>query len=71
MKVAIYSRIFEQEQTADIQRLMNQLYQSNIKPVLFHDFFEQIKSDVQFSAEPLLFKSSADLDDTFECMISL
>jgi NAD+ kinase len=71
MKVAIYSRVFEQEQTADVQRLINQLYQNSIQPVLFREFYEQIKNGVQFSAAPILFESSADLDDTFECMISL
>jgi NAD+ kinase len=71
MKVAIYSRVFEQEQQVDIQRLTDQLQQHNIEPVLFHDFYEQIKDAVQFTSTPAVFHSSKDLDDSFECMISL
>lgn len=71
MKVAIYSRVFEQEQQTDIQRLVHQLQQHSIEPVLFHDFYAQIKDVVAFTSTPALFHSSADLDDSFECMISL
>lgn len=71
MKVAIYSRVFEQEHKADIQRLTDQLHQNGIKPVFFKDLFEQIKETISFTTAPELFESSADLDDSFECMISL
>ncbi|MFN0080984.1 MAG: NAD kinase, partial [Ferruginibacter sp.] len=40
-------------------------------PVLYHDFYQQIKESILFDSPPLLFHSSAQLDDTFECMISL
>lgn len=71
MKVAIYSRVFEQDQQNDIQRLLNQLYHNNITPVLYNDFYLQIKEVINFDKEPALFYSSAQLDDSFECMISL
>lgn len=71
MKVAIYSRVFEQDQQNDIQRLLNQLNHNNITPVLYNDYYLQIKDVVNFDVEPALFHSSDQLDDSFECMISL
>ncbi len=71
MKVAIYSRVFEQDQQNDIQLLLNQLNHNNITPVLYNDYYLQIKDVVNFDIEPALFHSSDQLDDSFECMISL
>ena len=71
MKVAIYSRVFETEQKEDIQRLFHELEANNISIVIYSGFYEQIKEKVSFMHEPKLFTSSADLDDSFECMISL
>ena len=71
MKVAIYSRVFEQDQQKDIQILLNQLNHNKITPVLYNDFYLQIKEVIHFEKEPLLFHSSAQLNDSFECMISL
>lgn len=71
MKVAIYSRVFEQDQQNDIQRLLNQLNHNNITPVLYNDYYLQIKDVINFDVEPALFHSSDQLDDSFECMISL
>ncbi|MBY0478105.1 MAG: NAD kinase [Chitinophagaceae bacterium] len=71
MKVAIYSRVFEAEQKEDIQRLLHELDVNNIRIYIYHDFYQQIKESVSFIHPPALFSSSADLDDTFECMISL
>ncbi|HEX4958476.1 MAG TPA: NAD kinase [Lacibacter sp.] len=71
MKVAIYSRVFEQEQREDVEQLLNQLQQQHIEPVLFHDFYEQIKHSVHLPAVPSLFHNSAQLDESYECLISL
>jgi NAD+ kinase len=71
MKVAIYSRVFEQEQKEDVERLLGQLQNHKIQPVLYRDFYEQIKDVIQFPDEPKLFNSSEQLDETYECMISL
>lgn len=71
MKVAIYSRVYESDQKEDIQRLLKELEANNIRAVIYRGFFEQIKQDISFEHEPLLFHSYDDLDDTFECMISL
>jgi NAD+ kinase len=71
MKVAIYSRVYEQEQKEEIQRLIQQLEQNNIEPVLYHDFFDQVKDGIVFSKPPALFSKPEQLDDSFECMISM
>ncbi len=71
MKVAIYSRIFEQEQKADIQKLINELEQNSIQPVLFSGIYHQLKNEIQFADEPVLFDTYKELDDSYECMISL
>jgi NAD+ kinase len=71
MKVAIYSRVFEQDQQSDIQKLLQQLSHNNITPVLYNDFYDQIKDKISFEEKPVLFHSSTQLDDSYECMISL
>lgn len=71
MKVAIYSRVFETEQKEDIQRLFHELEANNFSIFIYSGFYEQIREQVTFMLEPRLFSSSADLDHSFECMISL
>ncbi|MBX9782212.1 MAG: NAD kinase [Chitinophagaceae bacterium] len=71
MKVAIYSRVFEQEQKEDVERLLHQLQANKMTPVLFRDFYLQIKDVMYFNTEPRLFDSSAQLDESYECLISL
>jgi predicted site-specific integrase-resolvase len=55
MKVAIYSRVYESDQKEDIQRLLQELEANNIQAVIYRGFFEQIKQDISFGHEPLLF----------------
>jgi NAD+ kinase len=71
MKVAIYSRVYESDQKEDIQRLLQELKDQHIGVSMYRGFYEQIKQDVLFDTEPTLFHSSEDLNDSFECMISL
>lgn len=71
MKVAIYSRVYESDQKEDIQRLLKELKDQHIDVSMYRGFYEQIKHDISFDTEPTLFHSSQDLNDSFECMISL
>jgi NAD+ kinase len=71
MKVAIYSRVYESDQKEDIQRLLQELKDQHIGVSMYRGFYEQIKEDILFDTEPTLFHSSEDLNDSFECMISL
>ncbi len=71
MKVAIYSRVYESGQKEDVQRLLHELEANHITAILYGGFYEQIKNEISFINPPQLFHSSADLDDSIECMISL
>jgi NAD+ kinase len=71
MKVAIYSRVYESDQKEDVQRLLQELKDQHINVSMYRGFYEQIRQDISFDTEPTLFHSSEDLNDSFECMISL
>lgn len=71
MKVAIYSRVYENGQREDVQRLLHELEANNITTIIYSGLYEQIKEEVSFINTPQIFHSSADLDDSIECMISL
>jgi NAD+ kinase len=71
MKAAIYSRVFEDGQQKDLQLFFDELNKQKIEPVIFHDFFEQIKLAVNLPAATQTFSSSEDLEDDVEFIISL
>ena len=43
MKAAIYSRIMEEEQQPDLQLFFDELTKQKIEPIIYLNFFEQIK----------------------------
>ncbi len=71
MKIAIYSRGIENNQMQDIDLLLTELINHGAEPVFFQDFFNQIYSAVNLESKYSTFNSSADLDPTIDCMISL
>ena len=71
MKVAIYSRIINADQQADVQELFTELTRNNIKPVIYYPFFETIRSCFTHADTVQVFHSSADLDNSIDFMISL
>jgi NAD+ kinase len=71
MKVAIYSRIIDDEQQNEVQQLFDELRRKNIEPVIYHPFFEKIGSGFQLPPDVSVFKESADLDESIEFLISL
>ena len=71
MKVAIYSRGGENVQSADLQNLTDELAKVRINPVVHEDLFLQLSHDLTDASSINTFKDSEDLDDTFDCMISL
>ncbi|MBS1653306.1 MAG: NAD kinase [Bacteroidetes bacterium] len=71
MQVAIYSRVSEEEQYKDIQIFFNELEKQKIKPVVFHSFFDKIKTKIQLPADTSTFSLSEDLTDEIEFIISL
>ena len=43
MKAAIYSRVMEEEQRPDLQLFFDELTKQKIEPIIFLNFYEQIK----------------------------
>jgi len=71
MKVAIYSRVIEEDYLKEVQNLFNELAKHKIEPVIVQSYFEQIISSVHLSNNISTFSDSEDLDDSIDCIISL
>jgi len=72
MKIAIYSRGVENDQLRDINQLFEELIANGIEPVFFQDFFNQFYSAINLDNNNYsTFHCSEDLDESFDCMISL
>jgi NAD+ kinase len=50
MKAAVYSRVFENSQKDDVQLFFDELAIQKIEAVVYHDFFQQIKTAIQLPA---------------------
>lgn len=70
MKVAIYSRVTE-EQHADVQQLFDELAKERIQIMIFRPFYENIRSNFRFDGEVELFDSGDQLDNSIDFVISL
>ena len=71
MKVAIYSRGGENVQPADLQSLTDKLSSAKISTVIHEDIFNQVSHALNEVSLVTTFKDSDDLDDTYDCLISL
>ena len=71
MKIAIYSRGLEENQHKEVNLLLHELEKYNVEPVFFQDFFNSFYSAVNLKTKYSTFNSSADLDDSISCIISL
>jgi NAD+ kinase len=71
MKAAIYSRVMEKDQRDDVQLFFDELIHQKIEPVIFHQFFEQIKDHINLPAGTRTFSLAEDLSDEIEFIISL
>lgn len=71
MKIAIYSRGIKENQHQDIIQLLDELAVSNVVPVFYQDFFNQFYSTIDIKSKYSTFNSSDDLDDSFDCIMSL
>ena len=71
MKVAIYSRGGENVQPADLQSLTDKLASAKISTVIHEDIFNQVSHALNEVSLVTTFKDSDDLDDTYDCLISL
>ena len=71
MKVAIYSRVIDNEQAGDVQMLFDELAKENTELLIWHPFFETIKSSFRFPEKLSIFSASEDLDESVDFLISL
>jgi NAD+ kinase len=71
MKVAIYSRVIDDDQYNKVQQLLDELAKENIQPVIYKPFYEMIQSRVRFSDKTTVFSGSGDLTDAIDFLISL
>ncbi|MBK8710988.1 MAG: NAD kinase [Niastella sp.] len=71
MRIAIYSRGIENTSLQDIELLIRELTAYGVEPVIFQDFFNQFYSAINLKSEYSTFNSSADMDLSIDCMISL
>lgn len=71
MKVAIYSRVIGADQQTDVQELFAELTKNNIKAVIYHPFFETIRSCFTHLDTVQVFYAAEDLDESIDFLISL
>jgi NAD+ kinase len=71
MKAAIYSRVLESDQHQDVQLFFDALANQKIEPVIFQQFFEQIKESIQLPSGTTTFSLSDHLTEEIEFIISL
>lgn len=70
MKIAIYSRGGESVNIEDVSLLLKELEKQKIAFAIYRDFFEQIK-DIVPEEKCTIFAEAADLDESYECMLSM
>jgi NAD+ kinase len=71
MKIAIYSRGGESVHVQDLNILLQALLEQKCSSYLYEPYFMQVKDSIQAASVYAVFNSSEDLDDSFDCMISL
>ncbi len=71
MKAAIYSRVMEVEQQKDVQLFFDELARQKIEPIIFQNFFEQIKDIIKLPVDTKTFSLSEHLTEEIEFIISL
>jgi NAD+ kinase len=71
MKVAVYSRVMDENQRQDIQSFFDELKNQKLQPLIFHTYFEQIKNTIELPPDAGVFHSSEDLTDEIQSIISL
>jgi len=71
MRIAIYSRGIENSSINEVELLLGELAKHGAEPVFFQDFFNQFYCAVDIKQDYSTFNSSADLDLSIDCMISL
>lgn len=71
MKAAIYSRVMEAGQHDMVQLFFEEMAKQKIQPVIFLQFYEQIRNAVTLPPDTATFSLADDLTDDIEFIISL
>ena len=71
MKIAIYSRVPENEQQTEVQFLIEELRKQHIESVIYQAFFDKVSKAFQFPSNTSTFRGSEDLDSSIDFLISL
>lgn len=71
MKIAIYSRVLEEDKRSDIQFFFDEIAQQKISAVIFLPYYEEIKDRVKLPDGTSTFYLSEDLNDEIDFVISL
>lgn len=71
MKAAIYSRIMEEGQQEHVQVFFDELAKQKIQPLIFENYFEQIKNSIQLPPDTTTFSLAEHITDEIEFIISL
>lgn len=71
MKVAIYSRVFDEGQLLSLQLFFEALQEQSLEPVVFLPFYQQIREAVRLPENVATFTTSEELNQEIECIISL
>lgn len=71
MKAAIYSRVMEVDQQQYVQLFFDELERQKIEPVIFHQYYEQIRDIINLPPSTATFSLSEHLTDEIEFIVSL
>jgi NAD+ kinase len=71
MKVAIYSRVMDDDQLQDVQSFFDELKTQKLQPVIFKSFYDQIKDKIEFPSGPEIFQQAEEITSEIESIISL
>src|SRR5436190_13934549 len=71
MKVAVYSRVMDENQRQDLQLFFDELKNQKLQPLIFHSYFEQIKNTIELPPDAEVFHSSEHLTSEIQAIISL
>jgi NAD+ kinase len=71
LKVAIYSRVLEENQQKDVQLFFDELDREGIVPVVHSPFLSEMQGHVSLPASTQQFASSSDLSEDIDFFVSL
>jgi NAD+ kinase len=71
MKVAIYSRVMDDGQRQDLQLFFDELSKQKLQPVIFDQFFEQVKNSISLPGDVEIFHAREEITTEIQAIISL